>query len=82
MTLPNGTYVRMVPEFGSPKITGTVQTEINYLGKPQMLFIVDPRLNWKPDRFFVYEGSIEPCDPPSDAEIEHRNKLLEAFNSE
>ena len=78
--LPDGTYVRMVSPWGFAWITGTVKTEINYLGKPEMLFLVDPRLSWKPDRFFVFDGSVEECVPPSDAEMDRRNKLFALFD--
>ncbi len=80
--LKDGTYVRMIKPWGSAWITGTVTTEMNYLGKPQMLLRIDPRLGWKPDAFYVYEGSVEECLPPSDAEVERRNKLFALFDSQ
>jgi hypothetical protein len=65
----------MVFPWGEPWITGTVRVELN-LEKPQMLLEIDPRLNWKPARFFIYNGSVEECKRPTDAAVKRVNKSL------
>jgi hypothetical protein len=41
-----------------------------------MLLEIDPRLNWKPARFFIYNGSVEECKRPTDAAVKRVNKSL------
>ncbi len=54
---------------------GIIQEEINHLGKPQFVFRTDPRFSERIE-IFIYEGDVEECERPTDAEVAAINALL------
>jgi hypothetical protein len=54
---------------------GTIQEEINHLGKPQFVFRTDPRFAEQME-IFIYDGDVEECERPSDAEVHAINTML------
>ena len=60
----------------APSITGTIQEEINDLGKPQFVFHKDERFTEKLDD--IFDGDAEECERPTDAQVAAINKILAA----
>lgn len=72
--LRDGSYVRMVL---APRARrGTIHLARNDQGEPQFLFRLDPRFANKLPDFFIYDGDVEECERPSDAEVSIINRLV------
>jgi hypothetical protein len=72
--LGDGMYVRMIL---APKARrGTIHLATNGKEEPQFLFRLDPRFADTLPDFFIYDGDVEECERPSDAEVSLINKLI------
>jgi hypothetical protein len=74
----SGSYVRIAPPLGGRTSKGTVRSEVDHNGKSVWLFEQDSRFSERLPEFYVYDGQIEECDPPSDAEVAAINAILAA----
>jgi hypothetical protein len=57
---------------------GTIHTKINDEGQPQFVFRLDPRFRDNLPEFFINDGDVEECLPPSDVEVAAIRALIRA----
>jgi hypothetical protein len=55
---------------------GTIHTKINHKNQPQFVFRLDPRFDDHLREFFINEGDVVECLPPSDAEVAAINAFV------